>query len=102
MILLWHYWMSMFEVKKFKFFNKDYWQPFNITQDTMFVKKMKISQNSWCNELHHYFSILASFKVPQMKVKCGGQIFPNEKFTHEYKNFAILLLALSQFQALTL
>jgi hypothetical protein len=37
-----------------------------------------------------------------MKVKCGGQIFPNEKFTHEYKNFAILLLALSQFQALTL
>jgi hypothetical protein len=68
----------------------------------MFVKKMKISQNSWCNELHHYFSILMSSKVPQMKVQCGGPILPNTKFTHEYTNFAILLLTLSQFQALTL
>jgi len=64
MMLLSHYWMSMFEPKKFILFNEDYWQPFNTTQDTMFVKKMKISQNLWCNELHHYFSILTSFKLP--------------------------------------
>jgi hypothetical protein len=37
-----------------------------------------------------------------VKIPCGGPILANAKFTHEYINFGISLLILSQFQALGL
>jgi hypothetical protein len=47
--------MPMFEVFKIILYKNNKCFPFNITQYTMSVKKsLKFSQNSHCNQLHHF------------------------------------------------
>jgi len=52
--------------------------------------------------MHNTYVTLTNLCFIVVKVQCDGPILENTKFTHEYTNLAVPLLALSQFQALAL
>ncbi len=52
--------------------------------------------------MHNTYVTLSNLCFIGVKVQRDGPILEKTKFTHEYTNLAIPLLALSQFQALAL